>query len=119
MKIILYYLFLLIFIALLAGFLLSSGDAMTMPQMIGIAGALALYTIAMSLIGESNNPDERDVLHRNLANRFGLLAGTIVFSAGIVYQIFITHNLDWWLVAGLIVINLTKILSLIYLNYKR
>ena len=120
MKIILYYLFLLILIALIAGYALS-GDAtaMGMKQMIGVSAALVLYTIGMSLVGEGPSGDEREILHRNLSNRAGLIAGTIVFSVGLMYQLFFSHRLDWWLLTGLIVINLTKIVSLIYLNYKK
>ncbi|MBI3231633.1 MAG: hypothetical protein HYZ51_00950 [Candidatus Doudnabacteria bacterium] len=120
MKIIVYYLLLLVLIALTGGYLLS-GDmrAMSMPQMLSVTAALVVYTILMSLIGETNNIDERDILHRNLANRAGLIAGNVVFSLGLIYQMFVTHELDWWLLAGLIAVNLTKIVSLIYLNYRK
>ena len=120
MKLILYYLLLLVFIALVAGYLLS-GDAtaMGMKQMIGVSAALVLYTVGVSLVGEGAGGDEREVLHRNLSNRAGLIAGTVIFSLGLIYQLFVSHHLDWWLLAGLIAINLTKIVSLIYLNYKK
>ena len=120
MKVIIYYLLLLVLIALTGGYLFSQrGSEMSMPQMLGICAVLAIYTILMSFVGEGKNLDERDISHRNLANRFGLLAGNIIFSLGLIYQIFITHQLDFWLLTGLIVINLTKIISLIYLNYKK
>lgn len=120
MKIVIYYLLLLVFVALIGGYALSgSSRSMSMPQMLGLSAALVLYTVAMSLAGEGKNADEREILHRNVANRYALIAGSIVFSLGLIYQIFITHSLDWWLLAGLIVINLTKIVSLIYLNYKK
>ena len=120
MKIIIYYLLLLVFIALIGGFLLSgNAGAMGMTQMLGISAGLVLYTIAISLVGENSPADEREVLHRNLSNRAGLIAGTIIFSIGLIYQLFVTHRLDYWLLTGLIVINLAKIVSLIYLNYKK
>lgn len=120
MKVIIYYLFLLILIALTGGYLFSERNtAMSMPEMLGICAVLAIYTVAISFVGEGKNLDERDILHRNLSNRFGLLAGNVIFSLGLIYQIFITHSLDFWLLAGLIIINLTKIISLIYLNYKK
>lgn len=119
MKTIIYYLLLLVFIALLGGFLMTGRpDAMAMNQMVGVSAALILYTVAMSFVGEGNNQDERAVLHKNLANRAGLVAGTIVFSVAIVYQLFVKHSVDYWLLAGLIVINLTKLISLIYLEQK-
>lgn len=120
MKTLLYYLFLLVFIALISGYLIMGRpEAMGMGQMLGIGAALVLYTIAMAFVGEGINQDEREVFHRNTANRAGLIAGSIIFSLGIIYQLFITHALDWWLLAGLIAINFTKIVSLIYLNYKK
>ena len=120
MKIIIYYLLLLILLALTGGYLLSEPmDTMSMPAMLSVSAVLVLYTIGISLVGETNNSDERDVLHRNLSNRAALIAGTIIFSLGLIYQMFISHMLDWWLLAGLIVMNLTRIVSLIYLNYRR
>ncbi len=120
MKSIIYYLLLLILIALTAGFMLSEPmDKMTMPQMLSVSVVLVIYSIAISLVGETNNQDERDIMHRNLANRYALISGTVVFSLGLIYQMFITHALDWWLLAGLITINLTKIISLIYFNYRK
>ena len=119
MKNIIYYLLLLVFIALFAGFLvMGRPDAMGMSQMVVISGALVLYTIAMSLVGESVT-DERDVLHRNLSNRAGLIAGLIILSLGLLCEMFIEHKINYWLLAGLIVINLTKIISLIYLENKK
>lgn len=120
MKNILYYLLLLIFIALLSGFLIFGRmDAMSMPQMLGVSAFLVLYTVAMSLVGEGVKQDEREILHRNLANRAGLVAGLIILSLGALCQLFINHKIDYWLLAGLIVINLTKIVSLIYLENKK
>ena len=118
MKIIVYYLLLLIFIALLTGFLIQ-GDAshMSMQKMLSVSALLAVYVVAMSLVGEGKTEDERGLHHRYLANRAGLVAGTIFLSVGILYQLF-AHELDYWLLAGLIAINLVKIVSLIYSNHK-
>jgi hypothetical protein len=120
MKTILYYLFLLIFIALLSGFLIfGQANTMSMPQMLGVSAFLVLYTVAMSLVGEVGVQDERGVLHRNLSNRAGLIAGLVILSLGVLYQMFISHKIDYWLLAGLVIINLTKIVSLIYLENKK
>ena len=119
MKTIIYYLLLLVFIALFVGFAISGhGQTMSMPQMIGVSAGLVIYTIAMSLVGEGVQQDEREVLHRNLANRSGLIAGLVILSIGAIVELF-NHRIDYWLLSGLIVINLTKIISLIYLNYKK
>ena len=119
MKKIIYYLLLLIFIALVSGFLMFGRmDSMSMPQMIGIGAFLILYTVAMSLVGEVGLTDERDFMHRNLSNRAGLVAGLIVLCIGVLFQLFVDHKIDYWLLTGLIAINLTKIISLIYLQSK-
>lgn len=120
MKLILYYLSLLVFIAVVTGFAISqNGGTMAMSQMLGVSAALVLYTVAMSLVGEGPATDERDTHHRYVSNRAAMIAGTVVFSVGIVYQLFISHSLDYWLLVGLITMNLTKIVSLIYLGYKK
>jgi hypothetical protein len=118
MKIIIYYLLLLVFIALLAGYVLQGHPAgMSMQQMASVSILLGLYVVGMSLVGEGKAADERETAHRYASNRGGLIAGTVVLSLGVLYQMF-THNLDPWLLAGLIAINLVKIVTLIYVNYK-
>lgn len=118
MKIITYYLVLLVFIALITGFMVQgSPDSMSMQQMISVSVLLGIYVVGMSLVGEGKTEDERDLQHRYKSNRLALLAGTIVLSIGVLVQLF-SHNLDYWLLAGLIAINLTKIMSLIYSNYR-
>lgn len=103
----------------MTGYLLSGQQTgMSMTQMVSVSAFLVLYTIGLSLVGEGHTLDEREVLHRNLSNRVGLLAGTIVLSIGTLYQLY-THHLDFWLLAGLIVINLTKIVNLIYLEKRK
>ena len=119
MKLIVYYLLLLVFIALLSGFLIQSRPGgMSMQQMVSVSALLVIYVVGISVVGEGKTADERETAHRYFSNRAALLAGTLVFSVGILYQLF-AHRLDYWLLAGLIVINLTKIVSLIYSNYRK
>lgn len=119
MKIIFYYIALLVFIALLSGFLFAeSGNVMSMSTMLTICVAFAVYVVGMSLVGEGKTGDERETAHRYTSARFALIAGTVFMSLAILYQLF-THQLDYLLLASLITINLGKILSLIYQNYKR
>ena len=119
MKIIIYYLLLLIFIALLSGFIIKGhpGD-MSMQQMLSVSVLLGLYVVAMSFVGEGKTIDEREVAHRYFGSRTALIGGTIVLSVGVLYQLF-SHMIDYWLLAGLITINMLKIVSLIYSNYKK
>jgi hypothetical protein len=122
MKLIFYYLSLLLFLAIVTGYLISqtqTTDAMAMGTMVGISLALGLYVVAMSLVGEGPPEDERETHHRMLANRAALISGTIVLSLGVLYQLFISHQLDYWLLLALMGINLSKIVSLIYLNYRK
>lgn len=116
MKIIKYYLALLVLIILIAWFLWQTND-MSMGQMISVSVFLGIYVIAMSLVGEGKVIDERELQHRYMANRLALIAGTIVLSIGVLVQLF-THTMDYWLLGGLIFINFVKIVSLIYSNYK-
>ena len=122
MKLIFYYLSLLIFLVIISGYLISqtqSADAMGMSTMVGISVALGIYVVAMSLIGEGPKEDERETQHRWLANRTALLTGTIVLSIGVLYQLFISHQLAYWLLIALITINFSKIISLIYLTHRK
>jgi|SRR5579872_1763300 len=120
MKKIIYSLILLILIALLTGFLIQAhpnSGAMSTPQMISVSVLLGIYVVAISLVGEGKAIDEREALHRYFSNRSALIAGTIVLSLGVLYQLF-THHLDYWLLAGLIAINLVKIVALIYSEHR-
>ncbi len=122
MKIISYYILLLALIVLVTVFLLSGQNemaAMSMSKLATIVLLLGVYVVGMSVAGEGKAEDEREINHRYIANRLGLLVGTLVLSAGLLYQLFVTHQLDYWLLAGLIAINLVKIISLIYLHFKR
>ncbi len=119
MKIITYYLLLLIFIALLSGFLIQERSAaMSMEKMLSVCVLLGLYVVGMSFVGEGKTVDEREVAHRYASNRAALIAGTIVLSLGVLYQLF-TDRIDYWLLASLLVINLVKIISLIYSDSRK
>src|SRR5258708_27902874 len=111
MKIIIYYLILLIFIALLTGFLLQQhSDGMSMPTMLSISVLLSIYVVAMSMVGEGKTIDEREVSHRYIANRSALMAGTVFFFIWILYQLFI-NNFDYFFLKRFIIINFFKIVS--------
>ena len=118
MKIVVYYVILLVLIALITGFLLqANSDSISMEQMISVSVLLGIYVVAMSLVGEGKLADERELQHRYTSNRLALVAGTLVLSVGVLVQLF-AHALDYWLLVALIAINLIKIVSLIYSNYR-
>jgi uncharacterized membrane protein len=120
MKIIYYYLALLVLLALITYELTANTntETMSMPAMVSVSVLLVGYVVAMSLIGEGKATDEREIQHRYFANRAGLIAGTTLLSIGVLYQLF-THRLDYWLLAGLLTINVVKIISLLYLHYRK
>ena len=91
---------------------------MGLKQILPISGGLILYLIGLSVVGEGKLGDEREISHRYLSNRAALIAGSVILSLGIIYQLF-THQLDYWLLVGLIAVNLTKIISLVFLNYRK
>jgi uncharacterized membrane protein len=119
MKIIRYYVALLLFIVLFFVFLWYQDiDTMSMPLMVITCFLLVIYVIILSLVGEGKQVDERENHHRYIANRSSLIAGTIIISLGILYQLF-NHQLDYWLLASLAVINITKISSFLYLEHRK
>jgi len=89
-----------------------------MQQMVSVSAFLVLYVIGLSLAGEGKTVDEREVAHRYFSNRAALIAGTVILSIGILWQLF-SHTMDYWLLASLVIINLVKIIGLIYSNYKK
>lgn len=119
MKTLLYYLFLLVAVAVIAGFILSGNGSLPTPQLIGISGGLILYVVAMALVGESATTDAAEQTNRAIANRVGFITGIVTVSIALLFQLFISHHVDYWLLVTLIAVNLSKIISLIYLNYKK
>ncbi len=120
LKIFIYYGMLLVLISLIAVYLFFKPmDEMSMPAMISICTVLVLYSVLISLAGEVRSEDEREIMHRNLSNRVATIAATLFISGGLIYQFFVNHHTDWWLLAAIISMNLTKIVSLIYFHYKK
>lgn len=84
-----------------------------MPDMLVIcmlASALALFGIFASFVLREKSVDEREDQHKALAGRNAFLAGSSVLMLGIIIEGY-THSVDAWLVVGLIVMIVTKILT--------
>lgn len=62
--------------------------------------------------------DEREVEHLAIASRVAFLVGTAFMAVGIVVQS-LAGNLDIWLPAGMIVMIVSKLVSLLYLRINR
>lgn len=120
MKSLLYYITLLILIAVITGFLISSGNGgqLANGQLVAVCGFLILYAIGISFVGELKPENEVDFKQKYTATRAASIAGISVIIIGIIVQL-LRHNLDYWLLSALVGINVTKIVSLITLNYRK
>jgi cell division protein FtsW (lipid II flippase) len=107
-----------VFIAVIAGFILSGNNNFSGQTATIVAALLILYCIGLSLVSAGKNQDEQSKTNRNITERAGLIAANVIISLGIIYQLF-THTLDFWLLVSLMIINLVKIISLVYLNNKK
>lgn len=75
-----------------------------------LLGATAFFA---GVIWNEKKGDEREVLHRASAGRIAFIAGISVLSLGIALQS-LSHSVDVWLVAALIIMVLAKIFGRIY-----
>ncbi|MBL8029892.1 MAG: hypothetical protein JNN11_01455 [Candidatus Doudnabacteria bacterium] len=117
MKNILYHLLFLVFISLISGFvLLGQAGQLELNQALAVSGGLVLYALAMVFVGETKETDQRQSNFKNVSAKTGLTAAIAVLCLGLMYQMLFTNTIDWWLIASLVAINLTKLITLIFLN---
>ena len=90
------------------GFYMPNAVAMAM-----IAVLTVVFAVFAGLVWREQPRDEREALHRLLADRFGFLAGAAVLVGGIAWQS-LGHNLNPWLVATLVIMLLAKIAGIIH-----
>ena len=108
----------IILIALLILFL--NPFSIWMPNMISMLMVLALiiaFIIFASFIWKENAKDEREALHKMIADRVAFLTGTALLIIGVVVQSF-KNKLDLWLVVILGIMILSKIIGLVYSREK-
>lgn len=79
--------------------------------------ALLVFLIFAVFIWREKVHDEREDYHRLWTGRLAWLVGAAFLMVGIIVQE-INHTLDHWLVYALLVMVITKLLSLIYLKNK-
>lgn len=103
-----------IFIIFLVG-LLNPGDIFmpTMTQMALLAAATVVFVVFAALIWRERGGDERDRLHRLIADRIAFLSTASVLMLALVVQGFM-HMIDPWLPISLGVMVLGKIGGLLY-----
>lgn len=92
-----------------------------MPMTLEATLVLMLVTAFLAFLGlvwkETAN-DEREELHRLHAGRYSFLAGATVLVAGILTQN-LTHQVDPWLVATLVIMILIKVFVRVYTQLRK
>ena len=82
-------------------------DLMVMSM---LACIFVLFAIFASFILNEQAGDERESAHRTLAGRNAFLIGSAILMLGIIIQGY-SHTLDFWLVASLSAMILTKVIT--------
>ena len=85
-------------------------SVMAMMLMVSLVILFALFA---GFIWREGVNDERESLHRMMADRIAFLAGTSVIILGVIVQTF-EHGLDRWLLVSLAIIVIAKAVGLIY-----
>ncbi|MDQ3089840.1 MAG: hypothetical protein M3Q24_01655 [bacterium] len=85
--------------------------------MMMILGLVVVFSIFSVFIWKENPQDEREGLHKMMADRTAFLVGAGVLVIGIIVQS-LKHSLDTWLVFTLAGMILAKTISLIYSQMK-
>ncbi len=91
-----------------------------MPPPVQITMTISLIVLFLIFIGfvwQEKAQDEREQLHRFIANRFAYITGTSLLVLGIVIQS-TRHIVDIWLVATLIAMIIAKLAGVIYSRLK-
>jgi hypothetical protein len=89
----------------------------TYVEMCILAALVVLFGVFANFIWREKSGDEREQLHRMLADRIAFLAGSGVLLLGIVVQEF-SNTLSPWLLLTFAVMVITKIAGLIYAKVK-
>ena len=94
---------------------LGMGSSVEMLIVLGLTLAFVVFAI---FIWREKASDEREEAHFSFAGRTAFLAGSAFLVLGIIVQTF-RHSLDMWLVGGLVVMVLAKMLALMYIQMKK
>jgi len=78
---------------------------------------LVIFTVFAAFIFRENTKDEREVLHRFIANRFAFLGGMAVLVAASIIQS-LEHRVDIWVIIALVVMVVAKFVGLLYSRLK-
>ncbi len=109
----------LLVVLLLVFFKPSGAPAMSMPGLMTVsAGIIAAFALFAVFVWREAARDEREELHRLIANRAAFLASALVLIIGVIVQSF-AHANDPWLVGALAAMILAKVAGLIYGRVRR
>lgn len=78
---------------------------------------ILIFAVFVLFVFKEKVRDEREVLHRYIANRYAYLAGTTILVLGISWQYF-KHDVDIWLILSLMVMIFAKIIGLLWSKLK-
>jgi len=84
-----------------------------------LGGVLVLFAIYVSFVLHEKPQDEREQLHRFIANRAAYLSGSTALVIAITYQGLTLAHIDSWLLIVLGVMVLAKVLSLYHSERNR
>ena len=85
--------------------------------MMMVLGLVVAFSVFASFIWRETAQDEREALHRFMADRIAYLAGAGGLVIGIIIQS-LQHSLDGWLVGILGIMIFAKIIGFIYNRVK-
>ncbi len=91
-----------------------------MPSMMQVTIACVsvfVFGLFATLVLKEKAEDERESFHRSLAGRNAFLTGSAVILLGVLFGLF-NHKVDSWLVAALVTMVITKVLTRIYSDRK-
>ncbi len=89
----------------------------SMVQLMLVA-VIVLFALFSVFVWRENAGDEREQFHKMMADRIGYLAGASLLVAGIVYQTFVDHAVDSWLISSLVLMVIAKLIALCYGRFK-
>lgn len=82
-----------------------------------IGGLFVLTAVYAGLVLREKPQDEREEKHRASAGRLGFISGIIILVIAIAFQSFNSHP-DFWLIAALGVMIISKMFALLWKNHK-
>lgn len=86
--------------------------------MMTLGALLVVYAVFVGMVWRESARDEREATHQGLVGRVAYLIGSAIIVLGIVTEIVVMHEVNFWLVAALSGMVGAKIVaSLYYRNY--